>query len=877
MTATPRFYTPRLRREAGLLDVDVASMDDESVFGAVLHRLTFREAIDCDLLSDYQVVVVGVDNETYRAWAERGEFVTPDGVEVTDARTLAGQIAVAKIMRKYKLRRVISFHSRVNAARKFSDDVPYVSAWMPARARPQRAIWSEHVSGAMSSGHRDRLLVRFRDLGTDEIGLLSNARCLGEGVDVPTLDGVAFIDPRRSTIDIIQAVGRAIRKAPDKTLGTIVLPVFLADEEDPDRMLDESAFKNVWNVLKALRAHDEALGEELDELRRRLGAHRSAARRPGKIKLDVPVSRVGTAFVKAFNARLVEQTTASWEFWFGLLQRFVGREAHARVPLNHVEEGYRLGRWVVKQRSRLRFRQRGEFAERRCRLETLPGWLWDTSEADWEDGFAHLERFVARERHARVPKEHCGDGYRLGAWVGVQRQARRKGTLRSERRARLEALPLWTWEVPESAWEKGFAALQRFVEREGHARVAHDHREDGFRLGRWVSHQRVLQRRGDLSDEHARRLESLPGWTSEPYAADWEDGYARLLVFVEREGHARVPSDYRDDDGFRVGKWVQRQRISLRNGQLEGDARLRLESLPGWISDTREAAWEDGYARLVEFVAHAGHSRVPQDYRDDHGFRLGLWVQNQRARGPNAARRRGALSDARIHRLESVGGWSWHPHEASWEDGHRRLKEFVAREGHARVPQRAIQDGFHLGAWVNSQRQQSMQQTLDPQRRAQLEALRGWSWQTREAAWDEGYSRLREFAAREGHTRVPRGFRDEDGFRLGLWVQNNRARGHRGTLADERVHQLESVAGWIWDTHEAAWEDAYARLREFVAREEHGRVPRSYRDDDGFNLGQWVQNTRARGRRGDLSQERARRLESLPGWTWNARQPARAR
>ncbi len=284
MTATPRFYTPRLRREAGLLDVDVASMDDESVFGAVLHRLTFREAIDCDLLSDYQVVVVGVDNETYRAWAERGEFVTPDGVEVTDARTLAGQIAVAKIMRKYKLRRVISFHSRVNAARKFSDDVPYVSAWMPARARPQRAIWSEHVSGAMSSGHRDRLLVRFRDLGTDEIGLLSNARCLGEGVDVPTLDGVAFIDPRRSTIDIIQAVGRAIRKAPDKTLGTIVLPVFLADEEDPDRMLDESAFKNVWNVLKALRAHDEALGEELDELRRRLGAHRSAARRPGKIK-----------------------------------------------------------------------------------------------------------------------------------------------------------------------------------------------------------------------------------------------------------------------------------------------------------------------------------------------------------------------------------------------------------------------------------------------------------------------------------------------------------------------------------------------------------------------------------------------------------------
>ena len=149
-------------------------------------------------------------------------------------------------MRKYNLRRVISFHSRVKAGRKFSQELPYVWAWMPARARPGREIWSEHVSGEMPSGHRDRVLLRFCNFASDEIGLLSNARCLAEGVDVPSLDGVAFIDPRRSTIDIIQAVGRAIRKAPDKTLGTIVLPVFLSDDENPDRVLDESAFKHVW-------------------------------------------------------------------------------------------------------------------------------------------------------------------------------------------------------------------------------------------------------------------------------------------------------------------------------------------------------------------------------------------------------------------------------------------------------------------------------------------------------------------------------------------------------------------------------------------------------------------------------------------------------
>ncbi len=158
-------------------------------------------------------------------------------------------------------------------------------------------------------------------------------------------------------------------------------------------MLDESAFKHVWDVLKALRAHDEALGEELDELRRRLGQRRLPPRRPGKIKLDVPAGRVGAEFVRAFNARLVEQTTASWEFWFGLLQRFIEREGHALVPAAYRDaDGFRLGNWVNNMRA---FRRRGELPDQRAqRLEALPGWIWDPIEADWEDGYARLLRFI---------------------------------------------------------------------------------------------------------------------------------------------------------------------------------------------------------------------------------------------------------------------------------------------------------------------------------------------------------------------------------------------------------------------------------------------------------------------------------------------------
>jgi superfamily II DNA or RNA helicase len=626
MTATPRFYTSRVRHEAGQLDVDVASMDDEAVFGPVLHRLTFGEGIERDLLSDYQVVVVGVGDETYRSYAERGEFVTTDGSKVTDARTLAGQIGLAKTIRKYGLRRVISFHGRVKAAREFSAELPDVIDWMPARARPAGTLWSTHVSGAMTSGHRDRLLLRFRDLAPKERGLLSNARCLGEGVDVPTLDGVAFIDPRRSTIDIVQALGRAIRKAPDKKVGTIVLPVFISENDDPDQALDESAFKHVWDVLKALRAHDEALGEELDELRRRLGARRSPSRRPGKIKLDVPAGRVGVQFVEAFNARLIERTTASWEFYFGLLERFVEREGHARVSDAYREDGHPLGNWVHNQRA---FFTRGKLEDtRRERLEGVRGWVWDAKEAAWNDGFTRLLDFVEREGHARIPGGHREDGYRLGEWVGVQRSAYRKKKLDPKRRARLEAVPGWTWDTLEAAWEAAFARLQRFVQREGHARVPQATHEDGYHLGRFVAKQRRAYRNGKLDTPRRARLEALPGWMWEAREDRWEQGFAHLKQFVKREGHARVPNGTRED-GYPLGNWVTNQFRPYRKGTLDPERRARLEALPGWTWDAREGAWDEGFAHLTRFVEREGHARVPRGHRED-GHKLGLWVLVQR-------------------------------------------------------------------------------------------------------------------------------------------------------------------------------------------------------------------------------------------------------
>ena len=123
----------------------------------------------------------------------------------------------------------------------------------------------------MSAGDRKKRLDAMASASEGHIALVANARCLAEGVDVPSLDGVAFVDPRKSEVDIIQAVGRAIRLSPGKETGTIVLPVFIDTQDDPEQVLNQSVFKPIWDVLKALRSHDAELGRQLDELRRNKG------------------------------------------------------------------------------------------------------------------------------------------------------------------------------------------------------------------------------------------------------------------------------------------------------------------------------------------------------------------------------------------------------------------------------------------------------------------------------------------------------------------------------------------------------------------------------------------------------------------------------
>jgi len=716
MTATPRFFTGQVLQASKDSDFEVASMDDETTFGPVFHSLSFGEAIESGLLSDYQVAVIGVDDATYLDWAKQGRFVTRDGVTVTDARTLGGQIGLAKAMRRYGLRRTITFHSRVATAKAFARTLPDVVRWMPPTEAPEGVLWADYVSGEMPTGQRTNRLNQLRHLDGSTFGVLANARCLSEGVDVPTLDGVAFVDPRRSEVDIVQAVGRAIRKSPGKTLGTIVIPVFLRSTDDPVEALMDSTFKPVWDVLKALRAHDAQLGDQLDTLRFAIGCNSGEVRIPPKIHLDLP-AHVTAQFVSAIEVRLVEQTTSSWEFWLGLMSEYALANGHARVPSEYRSRGFSLGAWGGTQRASY---AKGKLDPAlSARLEAVPGWAWNLVDDQWERGFASLITYVGREGHARVPQNWVEAKYRLGQWIAVQRRRFIAGQCDTQQIARLQRIPGWSWTPRDDTWQVGLAALTEHVGTHGTSAVPGDLVVNGFSLGRWVIKQRANLR--ELDPERAGRLEELPGWTWDRFEDKWNSAFIRLLAFANREGHARVPQAHIEDDA-RLGAWVTQQRQQNKKGLLIEQRKSQLEGVTGWTWNDVDSRWEDAFAMLVAYAEENGTSAVLVDYKDGD-VPLGQWARTQRAFFAKSQ-----LSRERAERLASLPGWRWDPQSKQWQYGFEQLSRFASREGHCLVRSGHREENFPLGTWLGNQRAAYARGKLAPDRQELLETLPGWTW-----------------------------------------------------------------------------------------------------------------------------------------------------
>lgn len=347
MTATPRIYSDSAKTKArDIGEVALYSMDDESQYGPEFHRMTFADAVENGHLSDYKVIVLNVeesfvDGALQRSIAAGGDaelnlddaakilgcskaLIAPEGPDADkDVRPLQRAIAFSTTIKNSK-RVTDSWEKIVNDGR---DDV----LTEEERSR-MHAFDVDHVDGGMNALIRNRKLHWLRqseEEAPNACRILSNARCLTEGVDVPALDAVLFLQPRRSMVDVVQAVGRVMRTAPGKKTGYVILPIVIPAGVRPEDALDDiDRYRVVWEVLHALRSHDERLDAEINKIdlnKQQSDSHIDFIGVGGgggesdwdRITEDLPVPqqyRLPGLVIDAFRAKVVERV-GDREYW----------------------------------------------------------------------------------------------------------------------------------------------------------------------------------------------------------------------------------------------------------------------------------------------------------------------------------------------------------------------------------------------------------------------------------------------------------------------------------------------------------------------------------------------------------------------------------
>ena len=278
MTATPRLYTEGAKVKAADRKVEIFSMDDPETYGPEFHQLPFSRAVEQDLLSDYKVIIFTIAEEHADAVLQKHLAAHSSELNLTDSARIVGcWNALRERVRSDStngshLPRAIAFTNSIkssqNLEQHWSSIVDQAIERLPEAEQPE-ALRCElrHVDGKNHALDRKARIEWLKEGAAESCRILTNARCLSEGIDVPALDAVLFMSPRNSHVDIVQAVGRTMRKAEGKEYGYIVLPVTIPAGVDPATALDDNErFATVWSVLRALRSHDDRLNVAINQL-----------------------------------------------------------------------------------------------------------------------------------------------------------------------------------------------------------------------------------------------------------------------------------------------------------------------------------------------------------------------------------------------------------------------------------------------------------------------------------------------------------------------------------------------------------------------------------------------------------------------------------
>jgi hypothetical protein len=365
----------------------------------------------------------------------------------------------------------------------------------------------------MTTAVREGIMHEFKNT---DFSVISNARCLTEGVDLPAVDMVAFMSPKKSKVDIIQATGRAMRKDPQnpkKNIGYILVPLYLEITtcESIEDAIVKADFGEVWNVLQALQEHDKVLADiitqlQVDKGRDKLQKDAGLGEIIDILGVNIPLKTLQ----ESITAVCVDKLGFTWDLRYGELIKYKEQNGNCNVPTKWTENK-QLGTWVSTQRQYYYSKKLNK--EKLKRLEDI-GFIWDKLEFDWQEMFEALKKFMKIHGNCNI-LQNWPEAPKLVEWTHQQRFLYRDERLSADKIRCLKELS-FIFDLHELYWEEMFDSLKEYKQEHGNCNVPYEYKtKTNKTLGRWVNQQR-FNKSSRLTADQINNLEKI-GFKWEEY------------------------------------------------------------------------------------------------------------------------------------------------------------------------------------------------------------------------------------------------------------------------------------------------------------------------------------------------------------------------
>jgi superfamily II DNA or RNA helicase len=576
MTATPKVYNNvNDDNETGIV-----SMDNKKLYGSEVFNYSTRREITDGYLSDYRIVTMFVNDPYIDHFINKNKLADVDDLR-TDSHHLVCAIMILKSLEEKTCSHILTYHNSIQSSQAFSKLLLDIAK----RTNIDDVVCVQSVDGSMSSGKRKRI---FGTFCSKRYAVLTSSKVMNEGVNLPIVDGICFVDRRTSSIDIVQCIGRSLRLHKDKTVSNIIVPIKCNDINELD---DDTIYGNLVNVLKSMADSDSSI-KTYFELSRDEKTAKGLIIHKGYFRNGTEVIKTGVdidldKWIDKLEM-MVWKKYDGWEVMFKEVVEWIklnkGIPARSKDP-NIDKNQLKLARWCDAQRRNYKNGILDKYKANR--LMSIDGWYWTTGNNEsWQKNYDAVAKYIKEKNE--IPSEHSPKEpiRRLGLWCRTQRALNSTGKLKLDRKRKLDLIKGWVWKfnlTSDDDWQSTFNKLLDWIKLNNN-RLPKDGSNDENEkfLLNWCYRQKNKKQKGKLSLDNVKKLESINGWmwtgSKNIIKKSWDDRFNDLIAWIQV--NKRMPfmkSELKEERS--LAQWYNNRRSDRYDGKLTEDQVSKFNSI----------------------------------------------------------------------------------------------------------------------------------------------------------------------------------------------------------------------------------------------------------------------------------------------------------